>query len=233
MRKIFTIAIISLLISCNPKLSSGLRKRDLKKDVELTTNYGRMLIRLYDQTPLHRNNFLKLVKEHFYDSIAFHRVIQSFMVQAGDPATKKPGPDATSSAANYKYTLPAEFRDNLFHKKGVIAAARLGDDINPKKESSGTQFYIVQGKRFTDAGLDSLETIRLKGRKLPADQRAVYRSLGGTPHLDQHYTVFGEVIEGTEVIDNIAAQPTLGQQGANKPVREIYILIARLVKRKR
>ena len=113
----------------------------------------------------------------------------------------------------------------------MIAAARTGDNVNPQKASSGTQFYIVQGKRFTDAGLDSIETFRLNGRKLPAAHRQVYKTIGGTPHLDQNYTVFGEVIEGTDVIDKIATQPTNGNAGANKPVTDIRIIKARLIKR--
>lgn len=188
-----------------------------------------MVIRLSDETPLHRDNFLKLVKQRFYDSITFHRVIQHFMIQAGNPGTK-PNANALRSDT-FNYTVAAEFREHLFHKKGVIAAARTGDNVNPRKASSGTQFYIVQGKRFTDAGLDSVETFRLNGRKLPPAHREVYKSLGGTPHLDQHYTVFGEVIAGREVIDKIAAQPTSGNSGADKPLKDLRIIKARLIKR--
>jgi peptidyl-prolyl cis-trans isomerase B (cyclophilin B) len=194
----------------------------------MITSEGRMVIRLSDETPLHRDNFLKLVKQRFYDSIAFHRVIQHFMIQAGNPATKTARQNDTS---RYNYTVPAEFREQLFHKKGIIAAARTGDNVNPQKASSGTQFYIVQGKRFTDAGLDSVETFRLNGRKLPAAHREVYKSLGGTPHLDQNYTVFGEVILGRDVIDKIAAQPTAGSSGADKPLKDTRIIKARLIKR--
>jgi cyclophilin family peptidyl-prolyl cis-trans isomerase len=222
---------ICWLTACNPKFSNGLRKKDLKKDVEMITSEGTMLIRLSDSTPLHRDNFLKLVKQHFYDSIKFHRVIKHFMIQAGDPVTKSSNPPAP--AATPKATIPAEFREQLFHKKGVIAAARLGDNINPQKASSATQFYIVQGKRFTDAGLDSVEIFRLNGRKLPAAHRQVYKTIGGTPHLDQNYTVFGEVIRGLEVIDSIAAKPTTGSQGADKPLQDIRIIKAKLVRRGR
>ena len=154
------------------------------------------------------------------------------MIQAGNPATKPPAGSA-APASNANYTIAAEFRESLFHRKGVIAAARTGDNINPQKASSGTQFYIVQGKRFSDAGLDSVETFRLNGRKLPSKHREAYKTIGGTPHLDQNYTVFGEVIKGHEVIDRIATQPTSGNTGGDKPLKDVRILKARLVKRHR
>lgn len=216
-------------VACNPKLASGLRKNDLKKDVEMTTSKGVMVIRLSDETPLHRDNFLKLVKQHYYDSILFHRVIKNFMVQAGDPDSKRAQKGEMLGEGGPSYTVPAEFKPDLFHKKGVIAAARTGDNINPKRESSGSQFYIVQGKTFTDAALDSVEKFRLQGYKIPASQREVYETLGGTPHLDQHYTVFGEVVSGVNVIDSIAAVKT---DGNDRPVDDVRIIKARLVKRK-
>ena len=129
------------------------------------------------------------------------------MIQAGDPESKQAAPDVMLGNGGPNYTVPAEFVPTLFHKKGVLAAAREGDDVNPTKASSGSQFYIVEGKKFSDAGLDSLETFRLKGRKIPAAQRDVYKRIGGTPHLDQNYTVFGEVIKGLDVIDKIASVP--------------------------
>lgn len=230
MKLLPAIIFISLIVACNPRISEGLRKKDLKKDVEMITSEGRMVIRLSDSTPLHRDNFLKLVKQGFYDSITFHRVIKNFMIQAGNPATRSTT-NAGSGKGNRNYTVPAEFRQTLFHRKGVIAAARTGDNVNPQKASSGTQFYIVQGKRFTDAGLDSIETFRLNGRRLPAAHRQVYKTVGGTPHLDQNYTVFGEVIKGADVIDKIAAQPTSGNAGADKPLNDIRIIKARLIKR--
>ena len=197
----------------------------------MLTSHGRLLIRLSDETPLHRDNFITLVKMHFYDSIRFHRVIPQFMIQGGDVATKRK--TDTVGSRFYSRTIPPEFRSTLFHKKGVVAAARTGDAINPTKSSSATQFYIVQGKRFSDAGLDSVETFRLNGRKLPAAHRDVYKFLGGAPHLDQQYTIFGEVIQGVHVIDSIAAQPTTGSQRRDVPINHIYILKAKLVKRKR
>lgn len=216
-----------IVSSCNPKLASGLRKNDLKKDVEMITDKGTLVIRLSDSTPLHRDNFLKLVKEKFYDSILFHRVIQDFMVQAGDPTSKNTSPETRLGGGGPGYTIPAEFRTGLFHHKGSIAAARLGDDLNPQKASSGSQFYVVQGKIFTEQSLDSVETFRLK-RKLPETHREVYKTIGGTPHLDQNYTVFGQLVEGIGVIDSIAAVPTSG----SRPVQDVRIIKARLVKRR-
>jgi cyclophilin family peptidyl-prolyl cis-trans isomerase len=235
MGKCYIILLMSLLFfaSCNLKITnSNLRWNDLTKDVEMVTTKGTMVIRLSDLTPLHRNNFLSLVKQHYYDSLLFHRVINQFMVQAGDPDSKHAKPPGQPGNGGTSYTIPAEFNPALFHRKGVIAAAREGDETNPTKASSGSQFYIVQGKIFTDAGLDSVETFRLHGRKLPAAHREVYKTLGGTPHLDGNYTVFGEVIKGMNVIDSIAAVETSGKQGGDRPLQDVRIIKARLIKRK-
>jgi len=230
---LFSIACLPIFtLSCHPKLSNGLRRNDLKRDVLMVTSKGSMVIRLSDSTPLHRDNFLKLVKQHYYDSVLFHRVIRGFMVQAGDPSSRQAPPGQRLGEGSPGYTVPAEFRSSLFHKKGVIAAARTGDDVNPQKASSGSQFYIVQGRVFTDAALDSVETFRLKGRKLPAAHREVYKTLGGAPHLDQNYTIFGEVISGLEVIDSIAATPTSGRTGGDRPLSDVRILSVKLIRRK-
>jgi cyclophilin family peptidyl-prolyl cis-trans isomerase len=226
---------VLLLISCNPRLSNGLRKNDRHRDVEVITSKGTLVIRLADSTPLHRDNFLLLAKKGYYDSLLFHRVIRNFMVQSGDPdsRTGHPGkPLSQGGNGGPGYTIPAEFRVSLFHHRGALGAARMNDDVNPQRASSGSQFYIVQGKRFSDAGLDSLELYRLKGRKIPPEQRAVYKTLGGSPHLDQQYTVFGEVISGMEVVDSIAATPTSGPP-LDRPKTEIRILKMKLVKRKK
>jgi cyclophilin family peptidyl-prolyl cis-trans isomerase len=209
-----------------------LKKRDRKRDVELTTTKGVIVLRLYNQTPLHRDNFLKLVKAHYYDSLLFHRVIKNFMIQGGDPDSRRAAADVPLGNGDPGYTIPAEFVPTLFHKRGVLAAAREGDAINPAKASGGSQFYIVQGRTFTDAGLDSIETFRFKGRKIPPEQRVVYKTLGGTPYLDQNYTVFGEVVRGMEVVDSIASVPT-SQQPPDRPLQDVRILKAALVKRKR
>src|SRR6478672_5394528 len=210
----------------NPVVS----KKDRKRDVLLQTNYGDIVVRLSDSTPLHRDNFLKLVKTHYYDSVLFHRVIKNFMIQGGDPNSKQAKPGEPLGEGGPDYTIPAEFRATLFHKKGVIAAAR---DNNPEKARSGSQFYIVQGKIFTDAGLDSVETYSLKGRKIPAEQREVYKTVGGTPHLDQGYTVFGEVVNGLDVVDEIAAAPTSKGEDRDRPLEDVRIIKAKLIKRKK
>lgn len=224
-------ALLLLFAACNPRLSNGLRVHDLQKDVEMVTSKGTIIIRLSDSTPLHRDNFLRLVQQHYYDSILFHRVINQFMIQAGDPDSKRAKAGVELGNGSPGYTVPSEFRASLFHKKGVIAAARTGDDVNPMKASSGSQFYLVQGKVFTEAGLDSVENFRLR-RKLPAAHREVYKTLGGTPHLDQNYTVFGEVISGLAVVDSIAAVATSGRMGGDRPLQDVRIIRARLVKRK-
>ena len=208
-----------------------IKKKDRRKDVELVTNYGNIVLRLNDSTPLHRDNFIRLVKTAYYDSVLFHRVINRFMIQSGDPESKHAEKGQPLGNGGPKYTIPAEFRVTLFHRKGVLAAARDGDDVNPEKASSGSQFYIVQGKKFTDAGLDSVETYRLKGRKIPADQREVYKTIGGTPHLDQGYTVFGEVVSGLDVVDSIAAVPTSKDEDRDRPLEDVRIIKAHLIKR--
>jgi peptidyl-prolyl cis-trans isomerase B (cyclophilin B) len=231
MKSIFLSAIIALLFQTGfAQKDSVVRKKDRKRDVLLQTNYGDIVIRLSDSTPLHRDNFLKLVKTHYYDGILFHRVIKNFMIQAGDPDSRNAKPGEPLGNGGPDYTIPAEFRTSLFHKKGVIASAR---DNNPEKASSGSQFYIVQGKIFTDAGLDSVETYRLNGRKIPPEQREVYKTIGGAPHLDQNYTVFGEVIKGLDIVDKIASVPTSKGADRDRPLEDVKIIKAKLVKRKK
>lgn len=228
-KTIAAFLLLALSVGICAQKEVKLRKKDFKKDVLLTTNYGDIILRLSDSTPFHRNNFLKLVKQGYYDSILFHRVINQFMIQAGDPQSRRAEPGVMLGNGGPGYTIPAEFRPSLFHKKGALAAARLGDQENPEKKSSGSQFYIVQGKTFTDAELDIMENTRLKGRKIPADQREVYKTLGGTPHLDQNYTVFGEVISGLDIVDKIAAAETAEY---DQPVQDARIIKAKLIKRK-
>jgi len=208
-----------------------LKKKDRKRDVELVTSNGSIILRLSDSTPLHRDNFLRLVKSGYYDGLLFHRVIKNFMIQAGDPKSKNAQAGQLLGDGGPGYTIPAEFRTTLFHKKGVLAAARQGDDENPEKASSGSQFYIVQGRTFSDAGLDSIENLRLH-RKISFSNREVYKTLGGVPHLDQTYTVFGEVVRGLEVVDIIAAEPT-SRQPLDRPLKDIRIIKAQLIKRKK
>ncbi len=233
MRKfILFLSCLFIVFAAHSQQDIKLRKKDRKRDVLLETSYGNILVRLSDSTPLHRDNFLKLVKQHYFDSVLFHRVINHFMIQAGDPDSKHAPAGKPLGEGGPSYTIPAEFRPGLFHKKGVIAAARESDDVNPGKASSGSQFYIVQGKTFTEGGLDSLEKFRLK-RSIPPEQREVYKTLGGTPHLDQNYTVFGEVVKGLEVVDSIAGVETSKGIDGNRPLQDIRIIRARLVKRKK
>lgn len=229
MKKLFLFCSLVITVSSYAQKDSVVTNKDRKKDILLRTSMGDMVIRLSDSTPLHRDNFLKLVKVGLYDSVLFHRVIKNFMIQAGDPDSKHAVAGAALGNGGPEYRVPAEFNPALFHKKGVIAAAR---DNNPDKASSGSQFYIVQGKIFSAAGLDSLETYRLK-RKIPANQREVYQSLGGSPHLDQGYTVFGEVVKGLETLDAIAGVATSTGIDKDRPLEDVRILKAKLVKRKK
>jgi cyclophilin family peptidyl-prolyl cis-trans isomerase len=204
------------------------RKADLRKDILVRTDSGNMVLRLSDSTPLHRDNFIRLVKSNYYKGIGFHRVISGFMIQAGDEKTK---PNADTTSLMKQYTLPAEIRPELFHRRGVLAAARMGDDVNPQKNSSGMQFYIVQGKLFNDVSLDSVETHRLKGRKLPEAHRSIYKTEGGAPHLDQNYTIFGELVIGYDVLDKIANTKTSVRKGGDKPLNDIRIREMKMTRR--
>lgn len=228
-RIVLPLIALFLCASAMAQADSVIKKRDRKKDVLLETSKGNIRIRLSNETPLHRDNFLKLVKMHYYDGILFHRVIQNFMIQSGDPDSRTAKPGQPLGNGGPSYTVPAEFHPHLFHKKGVIAAAR---DNNPEKSSSASQFYLTKGKVFTEAGLDSLENNRLK-RKIPADQRKVYTTLGGVPHLDQNYTVFGEIVKGIDVVDLIAAVPTSKGADKDRPLEDVKIIKAKLVKRKK
>lgn len=195
--------------------------------VKITTNKGTVIIKLYNETPLHRDNFIKLTKEGLYNGTLFHRVIKEFMIQGGDPDSKNALPHTELGNGGLNYTVPAEFRDSLFHKKGVLAAAREGDDVNPTKASSSTQFYIVQGKIWNDSTLNKIEEKRMKF-KIPEWQRQVYKTIGGTPHLDRNYTVYGEVVKGLEMVDAIANEPT---GNADRPITDIKMTVTVLKKR--
>jgi cyclophilin family peptidyl-prolyl cis-trans isomerase len=196
--------------------------------VRVKTSYGECIIRLYNETPKHRDNFIKLAKQGFFNGTLFHRVIQNFMIQGGDPDSKDPkkaAPGAELGNGDVGYTIPAEFRDSLFHKRGVLAAAR---DDNPQKASSGCQFYIVEGKRATDADLNAFEQGRLKGYKIPEWQREWYRSVGGTPQLDHSYTVYGEVVSGIDMVDRIAA---VKKDERDRPVTDVPMTVEVLSKK--
>ncbi len=189
--------------------------------VGITTPYGVIVVKLYDSTPLYRDNFIKLVKDKFYDSLLFHRVIDGFMIQGGDP-TSKNAPDSVQLGGGEApgERIPAEINVNYFHKKGALAAAR---DNNPEKASSNCQFYIVQGKPVSDTDLNAMEC-QIRNEKplfsYTDAQRKVYNTLGGTPFLDQNYTVFGEVMKGMEVIDKIAKLP---RDSNDRPLQNVMM----------
>lgn len=195
------------------------------KYVSIKTEKGEAIVRLYNETPLHRDNFLKLAGKGYFNGTLFHRVIPSFMIQGGDPDSRNAAAGRMLGDGGPDYTIPAEFNDSLFHKKGALAAAR---DDNPARASSGSQFYLVQGKTYTDEELDRVEAIRLKGRKLPDKHRRVYKTLGGAPFLDQSYTVFGEVVKGYEMVDAVAGAP---RDPNDRPLSNISMQVTILKKR--
>lgn len=239
--------------------------------VVMKTSEGTIKLKLYNDTPIHRDNFIKLSKSKFFEGIIFHRVIKNFMIQSGDPDSRNPKPDSTYGEGGPGYDLPAEIVNTHFHKKGILAAAREGDKTNPERKSSGSQFYIVQGKKFTDAELDAVEKkvndrlrlntiekifesekakpennalsaeefknlVNLKVEaavnstppfKISEERREVYKKIGGSPHLDSSYTIFGEVIEGMDVVDKIAATPT---NPKDRPLKDIFILNVKVIR---
>lgn len=188
--------------------------------IEIVTSLGIMRGILYDLTPIHKENFIDLVRQNHYDGMLFHRVISDFMIQTGDPDSKKASPGQSLGHGDVGYTLPPEFDPMLYHKKGAIAAARQPDNINPQKESSGSQFYIVQGRVFTP---EQLEVFVDKDVHIPFTPQQIedYTTIGGTPHLDYSYTVFGEITDGLNVIDTIASVQT---DPKNRPLKDIKIL---------
>ena len=180
--------------------------------VAIITDFGDMIIELSDSTPAHRDNFLKLASDGFYDNLLFHRVINGFMIQGGDPKSKGAAPNARLGDGGPGYTIPAEIRPDHLHTKGALAAARQGDRVNPEKRSSGSQFYIVQGKTWTDTELSQMEmraNAVAPSFKFSDENKEAYKTVGGTPFLDMNYTVFGHVVEGLDIIDSIAKVQTL------------------------
>ena len=213
MKKVCMLAALIFVAATYSFAQAPKTKPAVKKQTQILieTEFGNMTAVLYNETPQHRDNFLKLVKQGWYNGSIFHRVIKNFMIQGGgkDSQVNDPG-----------YTVPAEFVPQYFHKKGALAAARKSDQVNPKKASSGSQFYIVQGQIMKDQQLDMFE--KQTNKKITPERRAAYKTVGGTPHLDDDYTVFGEVIKGLEVIDKIAAVQT---GPGDKPAKEVKMKI--------
>ena len=201
-------------------------------EVLLETTAGNIRIALFDETPQHRDNFLKLVKEHVYDSLLFHRVIKNFMVQCGDLHSKNAQPGQRLGTGDYNYTVEAEFRvPKLYHRRGMVAMAREGDRTNPERRSSACQFYIVWGQVCSDARLakvqERLDAATQGQVKLTPEMIEAYKTVGGTPHLDGQYTVFGEVIEGMDIIEKIQGVKT---DKNDRPLEDIRILKATVTK---
>ena len=264
----------ALILSISVACTNGANKKDKEQLVLMETSMGNIKLKLYNQTPLHRDNFIKLTKQGYFNGILFHRVIPDFMIQAGDPKSKNAKPGDLLGNGGPGYTIPPEFDTSLFHKKGALAAAREGDSVNPKKESAGSQFYIVEGNTYTDEELDQVE-IRINNMnkkatffkfieeekekakennetfdyskaqgeaaikteelysdtppfKIPAAQRAEYKTLGGAPHLDQNYTVFGEVVEGLSIVDKISKVNT---DDDDRPQTNVVITKMKLVRK--
>jgi len=205
MRNLFIV--LSLIISI-PLMAQNAKSETL---VVIHTKFGDITAELYNDTPEYRDNFIKLIKEGWYNDSPFHRVIKGFMIQGGGNKDGRQDPG---------YTIEAEIRPNHFHKKGALAAARMGDNVNPEKRSSGSQFYIVQGQVVNDNYLNQV-TART-GHKFTEKERKVYETIGGTPHLDGGYTVFGEVLIGFDVIDKIASVPT---DRYNRPITPVTMTI--------
>jgi cyclophilin family peptidyl-prolyl cis-trans isomerase len=274
-RKYLKHIILSIILILVIKL--GFSQTFSPETIIISTPYGNMKLKLFNETPKHRDNFLKLVREHFYDSLLFHRVIEGFMIQGGDPDSKHAEPAKLLGDGDLKYTIPAEFISTLCHKKGMLCAARNGDDVNPEKASSAAQFYIVQGKKRTEDDLISFEKrinkpiiAKIKEEVLnkaenahlkekivnakkeqnndslmvyfkavnklvdeaylktphytfPPEHQTIYKTIGGTPHLDSQYTIFGEVIEGLDVIDKIAA---VGKNKDDRPLIDIRMKVS-------
>ena len=222
---------ISLLLSLLLCISLS-AKKEKQTIVELLTSKGKITLRLYNETPLHRDNFVKLVKEGYFNDLLFHRVIKDFMIQGGDPDSRDAAPGRMLGEGGPDYTLPAEIRfPQIFHKRGVLAAAREGDLTNPERRSSGSQFYIVWGKTFSREDIDKLAARMERDSDgkftMPDEVRKYYMHYGGTPHLDGAYTVFGEVVKGIEVVNAIQQVAT---DTNDRPIEDIKILYAEIKK---
>lgn len=226
MKKISFLAIFLLTALVGMSQTVMTEKFSVKEGtkVVMETTAGPIVIQLYDMTPIHRDNFIKLAQEGVYDGLLFHRVIEKFMIQGGDPKSREAEPGALLGEGSLGYTLPAEIHKELFHRRGALCAARQGDEVNPKKESSASQFYIVQGEVY-DPGMLKKIGERFRKRYTP-EQEKVYATEGGAPHLDGDYTVFGQVIEGMEVVDKIASMEC---DKNNRPKEDVRIISVKVI----
>lgn len=221
MKKISFLAIF-LLAAMLPMAQTLDTKAATKGEgvkVMIETSMGPIVVLLYDETPMHRDNFIKLAESGVYDELLFHRVIKGFMIQAGDPKSRDAKPGQMLGEGSLGYTIPAEIVPQYFHKRGALCAARQGDDVNPKRESSASQFYIVQGNVFDEGTIEKIAQAYKK--KFTKEQIKTYATVGGAPHLDGDYTVFGEVLEGMEVVDEIAS---VACDRFNRPKEDVKII---------
>ncbi len=204
--------------------TSKTQNKDKMTQVLLKTTFGDITIALYNDTPAHKANFEKLVSEKFYDGVLFHRIIKGFMIQGGDPDSKTAKAGQRLGSGDVGYTIPAEFVPTHFHKRGAVCAARMGDNVNPQKASSGCQFYIVDGTVYDQAKLNMIG--QRTGKTFTPEQTQAYTTVGGAPFLDGDYTVFGEVVKGMDVVDKIAAQQ---KDAADRPLEDVKIISAKMV----
>jgi len=229
---ILFILLSTTVISCS-SLKIGKQKG---QKVLIQTSQGDITIKLYNETPLHRTNFIKLVKSGFYDGVLLHRVINKFMIQGGDPDSKTAKPNEMLGNGDVGYSIPAELKTpKIYHKYGAFAAAREGDQVNPEKSSSGAQFYIVTGKKFSPEELKSMQDEKIfkyghandSTYKFSPQSITDYSTIGGTPHLDGNYTVFGEVIEGMDIVDKISKVKT---NEMDRPITDVRIIKMKLIR---
>jgi len=205
----------NILSKAQTKLEKG------TTNLSIQTEYGEIQVMLYNETPLHKANFIKLINEGFYNDLLFHRLIKGFMIQGGDPNSKNANPGEMLGQGGPGYTVPAEILPQYIHKKGVLAAARKGDNVNPSKASSGSQFYIVQGKTYTKEELSQF-VLQNKHKAFTEAEIVAYTTVGGTPHLDGGYTVFGEVTKGMEVLEKLMNEPV---DSYDRPVKDLKFTI--------
>jgi len=225
------LAMLSFSVSCGNALNTGSnttvadlqpqgQQVDKPTRVKIITPQGDIVVELFNQTPLHRDNFVRLAREGFFDGLLFHRVISGFMIQGGDPDSRGARPGQPLGMGDPGYTLPAEIVPGVFHRRGALAAARMGDQMNPERRSSGSQFYLVQGRVWSHEELTQMAQQR--GLTITEEARQIYTTEGGTPHLDAAYTIFGQVVEGLDVIDRIAAVQT---DRANRPLEDVSMRV--------